>query len=69
MNPVHPVPASSTAAPAAASALHEIRYSLPEMLAELQLERTSGTFSQGKLQQAEIGKLFHNPKKRRVKNT
>lgn len=47
--------------------LREVRYSLPEMLAELQLERTTGAFSQEKLYQVEIGKLFQNRKKRRGK--
>jgi len=45
----------------------EIRYSLPDMLAELQLERSAGSFSQEKLHQVEIGKLFQNRKKRRGK--
>lgn len=47
--------------------LREVRYSLPELLSELQLERTTGTFSQEKLHQVEIGKLFQNRKKRRGK--
>ncbi|MFA6959772.1 MAG: hypothetical protein WC205_03360 [Opitutaceae bacterium] len=45
--------------------LREVRYSLPELLAELQSERTTGAFSQEKLHQIEIGKLFKNRKKRR----
>ncbi len=49
--------------------LREVRYSLPEMLAELQLERTAGAFSQEKLYQVEIGKLFQNRKKRRGKQS
>lgn len=43
----------------------EVRYSLPELLAELQLERTSGAFAQEKLHQVEIEQLFQNRKKRR----
>lgn len=42
--------------------LGEVRYSLTELLNELQVERTMGSFSQEKLHQAEINKLF---KKRR----
>ena len=42
--------------------LGEVRYSLTELLNELQVERTRGSFSQEKLHQAEINKLF---KKRR----
>lgn len=49
--------------------LREVRYSLPEMLAELQLERTTGAFSQEKLFQVEIGKLFQNRRKRRGKTS
>ena len=44
--------------------LGEVRYALPELLAELQVERTTGSFSQEKLHQMEIGKLFKNKKKR-----
>ncbi len=47
----------------------EIKYSLPEILAELQLERSAGSFSQEKLHQVEIGKLFQNRKKRRGKTS
>ncbi|MDF3059326.1 MAG: hypothetical protein K0R17_3541 [Rariglobus sp.] len=49
--------------------LREVRYSLPDLLAELQLERTTGSFSQEKLHQIEIGKLFQNRKKRRGKTS
>jgi len=47
--------------------LAEVRYSLPEMLAELKLERTTGSFAMERLNQLEIGKLFQNKQKRRVK--
>lgn len=47
--------------------LHETRYSLPELLAELELERNAGSFSMEKLNQAEIGKMFETKKKRRAK--
>jgi len=46
------------------NALHAIRYSLPEMLAELEMERASGSFSQEKLHQDEIAKLFEHRKPR-----
>jgi len=46
------------------NALHAIRYSLPEMLAELEMERASGSFSQEKLHQDEIAKLFEHRKSR-----
>lgn len=54
---------------APALAVREVRYSLPEMLAELRLERTTGSFSQEKLHQVEIGKLFQNRRKRRGKTS
>ena len=36
----------------------EVRYSLPDMLEELKLERAAATFAMEKLDQQEIGKLF-----------
>ncbi len=51
------------------SVINEIRYSLPEILAELQMERSTGSFSQEKLHQVEIGKLFKNRKNRRGKTS
>lgn len=45
----------------------EVRYSLREMLAELQSERITGTFAMEKLDQNEIGKLFKAKTPRRVK--
>lgn len=45
--------------------LQEVRYSLPELLAELRLERTTGAFAQEKLHQVEIAKLFPKRKQRR----
>jgi hypothetical protein len=47
--------------------LAEVRYSLPEMLAELEAERGSASFAMEKLDQAEIGKLFKTKKLTRVK--
>jgi hypothetical protein len=45
-----------------------VRYSLPELLAELRLERVSGSFAMEKLHQTEIGKIFQaQPKRRRAK--
>ncbi len=48
-------------------ALAEVRYSLPELLAELRLERTTGSFAMERLNQFEIGKLFQDRQKRRAK--
>ena len=47
--------------------LHETRYSLPELLSELEQERNAGSFAMEKLNQAEIGKMFENKRKRRAK--
>jgi hypothetical protein len=38
--------------------LQEVRYSLPELLAEIDAEKGSASFAMEKLDQAEIGKLF-----------
>ena len=48
-------------------ALTEVKYTLPEMLAELEAERGSAMFAMEKLDQAEIGKLFKARKPTRVK--
>lgn len=47
--------------------IQETRYSLPELLAEIELERHTGSFAMEKLNQAEIAKLFQNRGKRRAK--
>jgi hypothetical protein len=47
--------------------LTEVKYSLPEMLAELDTERGSASFAMEKLDQSEIGKLFKVKKPARVK--
>lgn len=61
-------PPTDGPAPAFKSAeLAEVRYSLPQMLAELKLERTTGLFAMEKLDQNEIGKLFKAKGPRRAK--
>ena len=55
---------TKTPSPREGHSLSEVRYHLPELLAELQVERTVGSFSQEKLHQVEISKLFKNRKKR-----
>jgi hypothetical protein len=59
-------PPIAAAAPKPAM-LAEVRYSLPEMLAELDAERGSASFAMEKLDQNEIGKLFKIKKPVRVK--
>ncbi len=58
-------PTASAPPPTSAPGLTEVRYSLPELLRELAQERTSQAFAMEKLEQAEIGKLFTQPRKRR----
>jgi hypothetical protein len=43
---------------AEASMLATVKYSLPELLGELELEKRTNGFSTEKLPQADIGKLF-----------
>lgn len=59
-----PLPADPEAAPA--GALHEVRYSLPRLLKEIQLERAATSFAMEKLDQVEIGKLFTKKRPRRA---
>ena len=58
-----------TTPPAASASLQvaEVRYSLPDILRELTLERATGTFAMEKLDQAEIGKLFKAKAQHRAK--
>lgn len=52
---MNPGPESQPARP---PALTEVRYSLPEILQELKLERAAASFAMERLDQSEIGKLF-----------
>jgi hypothetical protein len=61
------MPANPPHSPPPAVAAAVVRYSLPAMLAELKLERTTGGFSQEKIDQAEITKLFAATTRRRAK--
>ena len=66
MSPTHHPPTAPTAA---APALSEVRYSLPQMLQELEIERAAASFAMEKLDQTEIGKLFKSQTtRRRVKS-
>ncbi|HVU24250.1 MAG TPA: hypothetical protein VHE13_09005 [Opitutus sp.] len=48
--------------------LAEVRYSMPQMLKELEAERAAGAFAMEKLGQTEIAKMFKARKRtRRVK--
>jgi hypothetical protein len=52
-----PTPNQTTGSPLI-PVIAEVRYSLPQLLAELELERASGSFAMEKLDQKEIGNLF-----------
>ena len=58
-------PAQLAAANAALEALQTVRYSLREMLAEVELEQGSGSFAMEKLNQSEIAKLFETKRRNR----
>ncbi len=58
-----PSPASS---PTPAPGLSEVRYSLSELLREVQLERNAPAFAVEKLDQVEIAKLFQKNRPRRA---
>ena len=64
-----PIGAAKPAEAPKAVVLTEVKYSLPEMLAELDAERGSASFAMEKLNQAEIGKLFKAKKANRAKPT
>jgi hypothetical protein len=51
--------------PQPALGLNEVRYSLPQLLREVKLEREAPAFAMEKLDQVEIGKLFSRKRPRR----
>jgi len=57
----HPYPGT----PPPITPIRTVKYSLPELLAELKLERASGVLAMEKLQQTDIVNLFQNKKGRR----
>lgn len=50
------------------SIITEVKYSLPDILKELDIERAASSFSMEKLDQLEIGKLFTSKSPRRAKS-
>jgi hypothetical protein len=64
MNPANPVP--PPAGPAGFTGITEVRYSLPGLLREVQLERDAPAFAMEKLEQVEIAKLFQKNRSRRA---
>jgi hypothetical protein len=58
--------ASPTSPPTPPPGLSEVRFSLPELLREVQLERNAPAFAVEKLDQVEIAKLFQKNRPRRA---
>lgn len=59
-------PDQETPAPelaAGPNAVPEVRYSLPELLAEIKIERAAAVFAMEKLEHADIKKLFKSKQK------
>ena len=52
--------------PAPTPGIAEVRYSLPALLKEVQIERNASAFAIEKLDQVEITKLFQKNRARRV---
>jgi hypothetical protein len=63
---LNPQTAIATPSPPPAVTPVEVRYSLPELLRELEQERSSQAFAMEKLDQAEITKLFKKTRARRA---
>lgn len=63
-----PAPESSSSSPSVIPAPAGVRYSLPELLREVEQERRESAFAMEMLDQLEIGKMFVNRKRRRVRN-
>ena len=59
------VPDTPSRAPAP-SGISEVRYSLPELLREVQLERGAAVFAMEKLDRTEIAKIFEKSRPRRA---
>lgn len=54
----------------AQTGISEVRYSLPDLLREVQLERGAAVFAMEKLDRTEISKLFQKSRPRRaIKNS
>jgi hypothetical protein len=62
-----PETSAPAGAPPKSTVLSEVKYSLPDLLAEIEAEKGSASFAMEKLDQAEIGKLFKSKKPVRVK--
>jgi len=68
MSPAESSRTDRGAEPAKPPALTEVKYSLPDLLAEIDAERNSASFAMEKLDQGEITKLFKAKKPPRAKS-
>jgi hypothetical protein len=62
---MNPTPPPEAPRPDPLAQFAEVRYSLPALLEELKLERTTGSFAMEKLSQIEITKLYKSKKAKR----
>lgn len=58
--------ARSTSSPTGSAPVAEVRYSLPEMLREVQQEREAPAFAMERLDQSDINRLFGKKRTRRA---
>jgi len=61
-----PAAHAASADAALASGITEVRYSLPDLLREVQMERDAPAFAMEKLDQGEIAKFFKKARPRRA---
>lgn len=64
-----PTPVPSDAPEHVTFDIQEVRYSMPVMLRELQLERSHSYFAKEIIDQVEITRIFANARKARAKRT
>jgi len=62
-------PASNPSASSPAVTLVEVRFSLPDLLRDVQLERNTSALASDKIDQVEIVKLFQKNRVRRANRT
>jgi hypothetical protein len=67
--PAPPAAAPAVEVPEGVFEIQEVRYSLPVMLRELQLERTQSYFAKEIIDQVEISKIFAQARRARAKRT
>lgn len=66
---MNPAPADTPGKSGTTFGLAEVRFSLPDLLRDVQEERTTSALASDKIDQVEIAKLFLKNRTRRVKRT